>query len=63
MNCIKNKTGLLPENLQQIGLDDTHMDLSFYEKKNQLEYEVWYGLDLGTSMIYNSKTKKWRKEG
>jgi hypothetical protein len=59
----KQETGRLPENVKEIGLDDKQMHLSFYTKIDLTEYEVWYGLDLGTSRIYNSKTKKWRKEG
>jgi len=59
----KQETGRLPENVKEIGLDDNQMHLSFYIKIDSTEYEVWYGLDLGTSKIYNSKTEKWRKEG
>lgn len=59
----KLKTGKLPQNIKEIGMEDTQMHLSFYEKLNANEYQIWYGLDLGNSMIYNSKTKKWRYSG
>ena len=59
----RQETGKLPDNVTEIGINDNQMHLSFYIKKSVDEYEVWYGLDLGTSKIYNSKTKKWRKEG
>ncbi|KAF0202305.1 MAG: hypothetical protein FD170_2031 [Bacteroidetes bacterium] len=57
------ETGRFPENVKEIGLDDRQMHLSFYTKIDSTEYEVWYGLNLGTSKIYNSKSKKWRREG
>ena len=59
----KQEKGILPENVTEIGIDDKQDSLSFYIKKSQDEYEVWYGLGLGTSKIYNSRTKKWREEG
>lgn len=59
----RQETGRLPEKVTEVGIDDKQDSLSFYEKKSEDEYEVWYGLDLGTSKIYNSKTKKWREEG
>jgi hypothetical protein len=52
-----------PNELSEIGMDDNQDSLSFYIKKSGDEYEVWYGLGLGTSKIYNSKTKQWREEG
>jgi hypothetical protein len=57
------KTGRLPENVTEAGINDEQDTLSFYVKKSEDEYEIWYGLGLGTSRIYNSKTKKWREEG
>ena len=59
----RQENGRLPENVTEIGLDDKQMHLSFYTKKDSVVYEVWYGLELGVSKIYNSKTKKWREEG
>ncbi|WDF47760.1 hypothetical protein PQ459_04555 [Chryseobacterium sp. KACC 21268] len=57
----KKENGQLPESLRQIGIDEKEESLSFYVKKSKDEYEVWYGLDLGTSKVYNSRTKKWKK--
>ncbi len=59
----KQDTGRLPDNVKEIGIDDKQMHLSFYTKKDSVVYEVWYGLELGVSKIYNSKTKNWREEG
>lgn len=63
VEAYRQKTGELPEKITELGINDNQMHLSFYKKISEDEYEVWYGLDLGTSKIYNSKTKKWRKEG
>ena len=62
VEAYKLQTGKLPENVEEMGIDDNQDHLSFYKKKGDDEYEVWYGLELGTSKIYNSKTKKWRKQ-
>jgi hypothetical protein len=63
IEAYKRETGKLPEKVTEVGIDDNQDHLSFYIKKSDDEYEVWYGLELGTSKIYNSKTKKWREEG
>jgi hypothetical protein len=34
-----------------------------YQIKSENEYELWFGLELGGSMIYKSKIKKWSEEG
>ena len=34
-----------------------------YNKVSENEYDLWFGLSLGESMVYNSKTKQWSKQG
>lgn len=63
VEAYRQEKGRLPENVTEVGIDDNQDHLSFYVKKSQDEYEICYGLGLGTSRIYNSKTKKWREEG
>lgn len=63
VEAYRQETGKLPEKVTEVGIDDNQDHLSFYIKKGENEYEIWYGLGLGTSKIYNSKTKKWREEG
>ncbi len=63
VEAYRQKTGKLPENVTEVGIDNNQDHLSFYIKKSEDEYEIWYGLGLGTSKIYNSKTKVWREEG
>ena len=59
----KQDKGRLPEDLTEIGLDDTQMHLSFYQLTSDTTYMVWYGLGVGESKIYRSETKKWTEEG
>ena len=34
-----------------------------FNKESDSEYILWFGLSLGESMVYNSKTKQWSKQG
>ena len=63
VEAYRHENAKLPEKVTKVGIDDNQYHLSFYVKKSEYEYEIWYGLGLGTSRIYNSKTKKWREEG
>ena len=55
--------GTYPTTVTEIGIDDQQDHLSFYEKISPDEYIVWYGIGLGTSRIYHSKSKIWTEEG
>jgi len=50
----------LPNNLTEIGLNINEKSLVFYKKISKNEFEVWYGIELGESKIYNSELNKWR---
>lgn len=52
----------LPLDLNDIGLNYDESGPVYYTVLNDSVYEVYYGLDLGTSMVYNSTSKVWRKE-
>jgi len=54
------KNNRLPERLDDIGVEEKLEGPIFYEKKSADEYEIYYGLELGESRTYNSKTKKWK---
>ncbi len=57
----KNKR--LPSTLAELGIDEAKVDLAFYKKISETEFEVWYGTSLGISNVYNSKTKEWQEKG
>ena len=48
-----------PKNSKEINLEEIETSPIFYELVNDSIYKVWYGIDLGTSAIYNSGTKQW----
>jgi glutaredoxin 2 len=57
----KDSLGFYPENLELVGYKTTESEQFFYEKQNQ-NYIIWYGQELGESNVYHSNTKKWDKE-
>ena len=50
--------GRLPETLSDVGIDDADSRV-FYRKVSDDEYRVWFGISVGESETYNSRTKKW----
>jgi hypothetical protein len=59
----KKIKGHLPENLKEIGVHEDESGPIFYEKQSDTSYLVYYGRNLGESMVYNFKTKKWESDG
>ena len=55
----KLKKGSLPNNLDDVGIEETLEGPIFYQKESDSTFIVWYGLTLGESRTYNSKTKSW----
>ncbi len=51
---------VLPEDLEQAGINLNPEGPLFYRKISDDQYELWYGTRLGESRIYNSKQKKWQ---
>ena len=40
----RKSKGKLPEKVTELGIDDKRDHLSYYKKKSEDEYEIWYGL-------------------
>ena len=59
----EKQNGRLPNNVAEMGLIELENSMAFYEKKNDSVYVIWFGLGLGESQTYNSKTGKWTKGG
>jgi len=55
--------GRLPDSLQEIGIEVKSLSDPpvYYLKKSSDHYIVWYGLNLGESMTYDSHTKLWEE--
>src|SRR5688572_10082892 len=49
----------LPNDLCEVRLKCQEDGPIYYRKDNEREYIVWYGTRLGSSVIYESKTRKW----
>jgi hypothetical protein len=50
----------LPNDLSELGVKDVEEGPIYYRKEGEREYIVWYGTRLGSSVVYDSKTKRWR---
>lgn len=49
----------LPNSLADIGIKETEDGPLYYEKKDSINYIVWFGTELGESKTYYSSTKRW----
>lgn len=52
--------GRLPDTLEEIGMGDPDLDI-FYKKIRDDQYEVWFGVSLDISEVYDSRTRKWEE--
>jgi hypothetical protein len=57
----RRKNHALPQYLGQIGIEETESGPIYYQLTTDSTYTIWYGLSLGESRTYDSKTKKWDK--
>lgn len=55
----KVENGHLPNNLESLGIKETMEGPLYYVKWDSVNYMVYFGTDLGESMIYYSDTKEW----
>ena len=55
----KIKNGRLPNSLTDIGEIDSEEGPIYYDKVDSITYMISFGLSLGESETYSSKTKKW----
>jgi hypothetical protein len=51
----------LPESLSEIGVEEKEEGPIYYAKKSDMRYVVWFGMELGESVTYDSETRKWRR--
>ena len=59
----KRENDRLPNDVREIGLTEIKDSPAFYEKTSDSTYQVWYGLNLGESKIFNSQTQEWTTGG
>ena len=59
VEAFRTSHGRLPESLEDIGINDTDLEV-YYRKVSEEEYIIWFGkYSLGESETYNSRNKKW----
>ena len=61
IESFRTANGRLPESLTEVGIEiKSESDPPVYYRKDSPDhYIVWYGLSLGESMTYDSRTKTW----
>ncbi len=57
----RKKTGRLPQTLDDVGIRETEEGPVYYKKESDDRYIVWFGLELGESVTYDSADKNWNK--
>ena len=55
------KNGNLPTSLSDIGVKESEGGPLFYEKRDSINFMVWFGTSLGESKTYYSNSKKWEE--
>ena len=56
----KKNNGTLPNSLKDLKINEKLEGPLYYEKQDSASYLVWFGLELGESLKYNSIEKKWK---
>jgi hypothetical protein len=59
IEAYKSENGKLPDNLEDMGLEEKEEGPLYYQKWDSLNYLVYFGTSLGESMIYYSDKKEW----
>ena len=54
----RHRYGRLPDSLEKTDIADPE-DQVFYQQEGD-GYVIWFGLELGESYLYESKTGQWR---
>jgi len=58
VDSYRSRYGRLPNNLADIGLEDSESGPVYYQKTSDSTYIVWFGTRLGESATYESATKE-----
>jgi len=56
----RNEKGRLPNSLSEAGIVETESGPIYYRKESESKYILWFGKELGESVVYNSETKQWK---
>ncbi len=62
VNKIENfrkEKGRTPVSLSEIGIEEKEEGPIYYQRKDETRYILWFGKELGESVVYDSEKKKW----
>ena len=59
VEAYKKRTDSLPSSLKELGIMETEEGPLYYQKKDSINFIIWFGTSLGRSKIYSSNSKKW----
>ena len=57
----KKEKRRLPESLLEVGAEEKEEGPIYYSRKSETKYVLWFGMELGESVTYDSETRKWRR--
>ena len=61
IEAFRQAQGRLPETLSEISVQEDESGPVYYQKKDETSYILWYGLSLGESETYDSRTGIWQE--
>jgi hypothetical protein len=56
----RSEKGRLPNSLSEIGVVEIESGPIYYKKESETKYILWFGKELGESVVYDSETKQWK---
>jgi len=57
----RQMNGTLPKSLSDIGIKEKEEGPIYYEKRDSINYTVWFGTSIGESKIYYSDSNRWEQ--
>lgn len=57
----RDEKGVLPNHLADIGVAETADYPLYYQKKDSINYIIWFGTSLGESVTFYSDSKQWEE--
>lgn len=61
IELFKEENGRLPSSLSELGIKEKEEGPIHYEQKDNSNYILWFGAELGESVTYDRSTDKWSK--
>ncbi len=68
VESFKKENGRYPISMAELGWEETEAGPLYYQRMDALpnindstNYEIWFGIGLGSSYVYQSDVKKWNK--